>query len=177
MKIKCIQTFVYLGDQVSIGEEFEGVKEFMDFYWITKNNNIIEIPKRFFEIIKELKGMDFHTKYSIGDKVIPIYGKYGKSSKPCPACKGKGKVDIDGVEYICRMCYGKGLDINSEITYEVRPGRIWTITGVFISKSDKEQIEYTLNNEISDNYQYIEEDLFLSEQEALDECDKRNNKK
>jgi hypothetical protein len=172
--------FVYLGDKLSIGEEFEGTKEFGNFYWICKNGNVIEVPKKFFEVIKENKGMDFHTKYSIGDKVFPIYKNYKTHKEPCSICEGNKSINLNGKEYICAKCRGQGEIYISTVISEIEIGQVGNIISVTINQWGKNEVyvEYRVNADMKGKSFafYKEEDLFLSEQEALDECNRRNKK-
>jgi DnaJ-class molecular chaperone len=33
---------------------------------------------------------------------------YQEKTQPCPDCKGKGKVNVDGATYECKTCDGTG---------------------------------------------------------------------
>ena len=91
----------------------------------------------------------------------------------CPICKGKGTVKIENMDLhaTCPECYGRGKisHVFNEWSIDIDEG---TIEAIRINKEDdKYHIEYVdyLENE------YPEEDVFASKEEALKECEKRNN--
>ena len=121
--------------------------------------------------------MDFHTKYSIGDKVFPVKASFQEVKIGCDLCDKTGKLTLKENVYFCPKCFGKGYTLQSEGGYKVDYA-VPFIKDVFLGsyENGNSYINYNVTGK-NREAQYKEEDLFLSELEAQLECDKRNNKK
>jgi hypothetical protein len=137
--------------------------------------------------------MKVETKLSINDKAFPIRNEQVKEFVKCAACVGTGRIKLaDQKERICPECYGRlGKHIYKETKWQVYSpltiGQVnFTITNIQ-SDGDFDNIGGYKegNDEVEERYMAYEtgvgsgichkgNDLFLSEQEAIAECEKRN---
>lgn len=175
MKIKCITPYL-ASDALSIDKIYEVLGENNIAYQIIANDNQEWwLPKFRFEEVKE--GMDFHTKYSIGDKLYCLKFEYFKIEIPCKQCNETGHILYHNKVTGCPVCKGE-----KKIYYDTISKLIPCLVtvqrmriDVFINEKNTDT--YTVVAENKSFYDLREEDLFLSELEAQLECDKRNNKK
>lgn len=128
--------------------------------------------------------MNIITKYNFGDKVYPIDTRREKIkiSTNCPVCNDSGKVIINDESYTCPKCRGNTYHIKEgDIEYYVyyKSGRIGKVDiDLYDSKKYKEkpEIKYMLDSTgVGSGRCWHENDLFLSNEEAQTECDRRNN--
>jgi len=127
--------------------------------------------------------MEINTKFNFGDTVYPISYKQEEIKKynNCPICNDTGKVELKGELYTCPNCHGR--------TYEIKRGEIewytYYLSGVigkinidfYDEKYDDEEstITYMIDSTgIGSGTLWMEDNLFLSEKEAQEECDRRN---
>jgi hypothetical protein len=121
------------------------------------------------------------TKFNLDDFVWGI-SSYSKEIKNvCTACNGNRKILLDSIYYTCPKCYGSG----QIIEYEPKKwnvcsefcGRIGNIkTETYDNGYDHEnEIRYMLSSTgVGSGTLWHEEDLFLTQKEAQEECDRRN---
>lgn len=115
--------------------------------------------------------MEIANKYNIGDSVCRIKNR-SNASKECPICKGTRKINIQGNIYDCPECNRQVWDIENFHEYTKIIGIIADIVEEDIS------IKYLLDYDDWDfeNEYFGEDNLFLTKEEALAECNNRNKK-
>lgn len=126
--------------------------------------------------------MSIETKLDIGDVIYSICCTKFINEVVCDVCDGKGEIQIKNWDnQCCPKCYGeKHLRIYGEKEWRVDT----TFTGRAVGKIEAEKYFKQKNS----NYPTVsvryyptgmgnwinEEDVFKTEQEALDECRRRN---
>ena len=129
--------------------------------------------------------MTIETKFNHGQRVQAITYAQDQYEEMCPACQGTGKVTVNGVEFGCgnEFCWGEGY------IRKYKPKQWFVPKDAFynfvIQKINTET--YNPKNRISKEYKdrvwymagasgtmFYEEELFLTEKEAQEECDRRN---
>lgn len=122
--------------------------------------------------------MNIEFKYDVGDSVFII--DRNKEQSVCNICDD-GKVILKGEILDCPKCYGRKTITNKEASWFVRGEH--KVEYVSFFKENKSQMTtYCFRdgdgNFLSDFYgdDFIEENLFLSYDEAVVECEKRNLK-
>jgi len=130
--------------------------------------------------------MRIETKYNYRDIVYPISTRFEtlKVSTNCPACKDKGKVELNGNEYTCPKCRGYTYhEVEGDIEYYVTfsQGKIGKIDiNLYDPKYEGKygnisEIRYMLDSTgIGSGTVWEEDNLFKSRDEAQIECDRRN---
>lgn len=136
--------------------------------------------------------MKFESKFNIGDKVYLIRNKAERRFVECKACAGSGKLDgKDGIKYDCSLCHGRcGNYEYGNIKWVVEIHNL-TIGKIDISFTCSTGIEGMIGNNYKSQKEYKErymceetgigngavydfEYLFKSEEDAQEECDRRN---
>ena len=130
--------------------------------------------------------MEFNTKYNHGDTVWVITKHMTYKMEDCPTCNNLGRVEINGKKFSCPNCGGYSKQVADEERWElytyVQCGKIGRIT---IESYDKKyckkndhlplKVTYMLDTTgVGSGTLWDEKDLFISEEDALLECDKRN---
>jgi len=119
--------------------------------------------------------MKISIKFKTGDTVWPIENRENHTHVLCKLCQGEKIVHIveDSSRSIeCIECYGRGvvLDRGKEAWY-VDPS--FVVHKIYAEKvGRKKSIHYSARSSGDHTY---EEDLFATEAEAQEECDKRNS--
>lgn len=131
--------------------------------------------------------MNFKTKYNHGDTVYPISIQREEIKVPtnCEVCGDTGEVEIKGKNYTCPKCKGNTYHfIEGEVIWYVNTYDEGIIGNIKIEDYDKKykrendnKISYMLDSTgIGSGHVWNEKDLFLSQEEAQKECNKRNYK-
>ena len=126
--------------------------------------------------------MNLTSKFDLYQKVWSIMRIRDPAKSPCPTCEGKGWVNINHESFRCPAGCKTG--------YKYKFGSaVWKPTGQL--RIDQIQIRYTAPESTAQtstpeqdvtyltagNYSYSsvwkESDLFITEEEARDECDRR----
>lgn len=120
--------------------------------------------------------MIIETKFSLNDLVYPIINRQIQVHVICPMCLDVGEVTVNNFTRICPECYGS-------LKYEWLPTQ-WSIVLENISKvgevrtqiqENKRKIDYMLEaTGIGSGSIWKEDQLFLTKEEAQEECDRRN---
>lgn len=127
--------------------------------------------------------MEIKTKFNLNDTVYPIIRHVYNIVKECETCSGLGTVKINNTDkkITCPDCYGRG-------EHEEWMPEKWVLSK-YIGKIGKVYVELYAKKYTShkDTYGYMlsstgigsgtcwrEEDLFLSSEEAIKECELRN---
>lgn len=120
--------------------------------------------------------MELQTKFNLNEFVWVIRWSIA-GQKICPDCHGnKTHLKVGNVIYYCGKCNGTGR------VYSTNPEQYYAVSGVvreinirIIQESEKPIIKYgvELGEKATEMY---EEDTFLLEKEAKQECDERNSK-
>ena len=139
--------------------------------------------------------MEINTKFNFKDRVYGILKKQKREWVKCGFCGGEGRIKgINQKNRMCPDCYGqRGRHIDIGLGWEIE--YILTIGEVRIEyRCAHESDEYTMfDNYGSQKEKYTEkymcyetgigsgtlhnaDNLFSTETEALEECDKRNKK-
>lgn len=120
--------------------------------------------------------MKIETKYNIGDLVYPIRNQQNKVHVVCPMCLDKGNITVNNFTRICPECYGqrqyKWLPTQWDVMY-VDASRIGKVK-VEIFAETKETTYMIEATGIGSGSIWDEDTLFLTSEEAQEECDKRN---
>lgn len=126
--------------------------------------------------------MQFNTKYNFKDKVYPIYKCIKNISKPCSLCEGLGSVFITkgNRKVICPDCLGnkKTIEVLPQV-WRVQTIRYGQIGKIIIEKyyNEKQEVKYMLDSTgIGCGTIWLENQLFLTLEEAQKECDTRNSR-
>jgi len=178
MKVKCINN--------NRATDLLTINKIYDVDWWGRDQHIIrtdDLGKKAifsnirFEVVKECTGMDFHSKFSIGDKVFPVMASFKEIKIPCDLCEGKGKLILKEKEYFCPKCYGKKYTLQSVGCYKI-DYTVPFIKDIFLGLygNGSSFINYNVTGKNGEAH-YKEEDLFPSIESAQSECDKRNVKK
>lgn len=123
--------------------------------------------------------MEFKTKFNIGDKIFIIQSTTYVGKNTCTACNGTKYINLDGDNFICPKCSGIGYIEN----YDKKQWRVITEGECAIRPIGKINVEIEGKN-IDVTYFprrmgsfFHEENCFGTEQEAQEECDRRNGVK
>lgn len=126
--------------------------------------------------------MKFESKFNLKDTVYPISLRKEEKWIPCKSCEAKGFIKLaDGEITDCPKCYGhtgrkeykptKWL-VDSELVGKI--GRI-QVTKYSNKNCGKDEITYMLSSTgVGSGSLWQEDILFLSREEAQEECDRRN---
>ena len=140
--------------------------------------------------------MDFKTKFNFGDKVYTIYKKHKTVFIPCEFCNGTGRIEgLNHKTRICPECYGnkgsnKNIGLNwelgddiltiGEIRVNCRCSSISYYDTPFSNYGDQieryEESYMCYETGIRSGTIHSSNNLFISKDEALAECIKRNIK-
>jgi hypothetical protein len=128
--------------------------------------------------------MEISTKYSLGDEVYPISRHKKRVVSLCPTCCGDGVVHINGKEFSCPDCHGKGVNTiycneqwNIEYNIISPVGRVGVelYAAKYNEGGDRDTIRYMLESTgVGNGTLWYEDDLFPSAQLAQEACDVRN---
>ena len=127
--------------------------------------------------------MEVKTKFNLKDEVYPITHGMKEVITECSICHGKGEIEVGGNTYRCPECYGTG-------EHRECKDAEWYVATNLIGKIGKVDIELYSNKKygesktsymlsstgIGSGTLWNENDLFLTFDEAQQECDKRNSK-
>ena len=115
-------------------------------------------------------------KYPLGKKVFFLDRSKTNREFDCPTCLGTGNLlREDGSKLQCPHCYGKGKIVDySEYIYSVNSGMIDEVS-ITIYSTDT-AILYSINTDDKEGFSpcYNEEELFITEEEAKEKCNKMN---
>lgn len=126
--------------------------------------------------------VEIKTKLSIGDIMYPINSTTYIGRETCQTCDGAGNIKVKNWDdQFCPRCYGNGYIEN----YGVKEWRIdESFSGLKVGRIDIEIKSIRKNSskyEIETRYFPVgygnwinEENIFVSKEEALLECEKRN---
>lgn len=128
--------------------------------------------------------MEIKTKYNYNQWVFPIMFYREEKWIPCKSCNTTGEIALaDGEVIYCPKCYGKRgkeeyLPVKWMIVYELY-GQIKNIRVNLYSNKKYGESEYTYmlsSTGVGSGTLWKEDELFLTEEEAQIECDRRNLK-
>lgn len=128
--------------------------------------------------------MEIKTKFNLNDTVYPIVRHGYNGVKKCETCSGLGTVKINNTEkeITCPDCYGRGGHeewIPERWVLSSDVGKIGKIDIELYAKkytSYKDEYRYMLSSTgVGSGTCWKEEDLFLSSEEAIKECELRNS--
>ena len=131
--------------------------------------------------------MEFKTKYNHGDTVYMITRHMTYKIESCPTCNNLGKVEINGESFTCPNCRGYSKQIADKEKWELYTyqecGIIGRITAESYDKkycvNDKEKkLKFTYMVDVTGigtGSIWDENNLFLTREEAITECERRNN--
>lgn len=129
--------------------------------------------------------LDIKTKYNFNQWVFPIMLKHEDKWIPCKSCNATGRITLaDGEITYCPKCYGERgkkeyLPVKWMLGCE-HHGQIKNIKVDLYSnkKYGESEYRYMLSSTgVGSGSLWYEEDLFLVEEEAQAECDRRNLEK
>ena len=127
--------------------------------------------------------MEIITKFKFNDEVIPIYRRTHIDNVGCGLCKSHGIVKIEGSSRTiqCPDCHGLGrMEEKRFSKWAVGYDSVGKINRVVVIKNRDESspdnmTSYEIDGASSRyNHSWNEKDLFFSEVDAQEECDKRN---
>jgi len=129
--------------------------------------------------------MEFNTKYNHGDRVWIIVKNMTYKNVVCETCNNVGRVEINGKKFSCPSCYGNIKRIQDEEKWEVYDYQQTGIVGKINIESyspeyiDREnfslKVMYMLDSTgVGSGTMWKECDLFINQEDALLECDRRN---
>jgi len=129
------------------------------------------------------KVMEIKTKFNLNDTVYPIQLNVGEIKKTCGTCKGNRTVKINNTErdITCTDCNGTGYNTHFEALkwgLSNHVGKIGKVSVELYSNTypNKNEYRYMLDSTgVGSGTNWLESELFLTEQEAIEECEKRNN--
>jgi len=110
--------------------------------------------------------MEFKTEFNIGDKFFPIDIDYDDDRCFCPECEDKWASQRTG----CSICGGK-VRIYS---FFWKVGEERTVHGFFVNKEGINVIYDSCISDEDDDYWWPQYECYKTEQEALEEVEKRN---
>jgi hypothetical protein len=127
--------------------------------------------------------MEIKTKFNLNDTVYPIQLNIGKVKKTCTLCNGNRTVKINNTERVitCPDCNGTGYNTHFEALkwgLSNHVGKIGKVSVELYSNTypHKNEYRYMLDSTgVGSGTNWLETELFLTEQEAIEECEKRNN--
>lgn len=103
------------------------------------------------------------------DEVYIVEKRGEMYEKKCPACKGEGKKP----PFVCMRCAGRG-KVSAVKNVKWQPKSAYrSHYGIEIFEEGA-MIALNCDNALGKHYKV--EDVFLTEKEAIDECEKRNGK-
>lgn len=110
---------------------------------------------------------------NVGDKFWAINERHFRNDCTCPHCKGDYLKVIDGIEYYCGKCY-KGQTPNKTYNtkYVVEESVVTKIS--LLIKMCTAYIEVYHLNYVFDEDKINLKDIYMTEQDALDECERLN---
>jgi len=123
--------------------------------------------------------MDIKTKYDLGQFVYTIRKCGSEKFVTCGLCGGTGNVVINGKERTCPDCYGIGgnnewVPEKWRVLERSHIGKVEVALYTDATKG-KNRTVYMINSTgIGSGTLWDEDHVFLSDQEAQDECVKRN---
>lgn len=109
--------------------------------------------------------------YNIGDKIVAIERRVELIK--CPKCKGKPRIIYDNITYQCECCEGIGEVYSKEKWIVIKPFKKITRILIDVDNEGKKDIRYFTNSQIPTCIGK-KEDCFISEEDAIKECEKRN---
>ncbi len=121
--------------------------------------------------------LNIDNKFEIGQEVYVI--QKCRMKDECPACKGEGHIIVDGNRFSCVTCYGTGRLHGQKKVYQVVGkdiiDKIKTYSYRLHNGTDgiKTVVKYAFRN----GTDYTDVKLFLTEEEAIAECDRLNKTK
>lgn len=120
--------------------------------------------------------MEFKTKFNIGDKIFIIQSTTYVGKNICTACNGTKYINLGGDSFMCPKCSGIGYIEN----YDKEQWRVTTDSecakrpiGKVEIESDGKYTDITYFPKNMGSF-FHEIDCFKTEQEAQEECDRRN---
>jgi len=120
--------------------------------------------------------MKLETRYGLNEQVVLIANRREKQDVTCSACKGRGKVFLDGAIFECvaPRCHGVGTYVDWLPTKWLVTRRL-TIGLVRLSVSTDVDEEYmAVETGIGTGSVYRVADLCATAEAAQAECDRRN---
>lgn len=121
--------------------------------------------------------LQIDNKFEIGQEVYVIQKCRVKDE--CPACKGEGQIIVDGNRFSCVTCYGTGRLHGQKKMYQVVGkdiiDKIKTYT--YRLNNGTDEVKTVIKYAFRDGTDYTDAKLFLTEEEAIAECDRLNKKK
>lgn len=132
--------------------------------------------------------MEFKTKFNHRDKVYMITKYMTFKIEECETCNGLGKIAIKEKTFTCPNCNGYSRKIPDKFEWQINEKKCGEIGKIIVESYDKRYckkyedydykelaVKYMINSTgIGSGTLWDEEDLFLTEEEALEECEKRN---
>jgi len=130
--------------------------------------------------------MEIKTKFSLNDKVFVIHKTVTSRFITCKACNGQGRIIQNGCEFLCASCQysgGRYEDVSPkwQIAFEnTKVGKVYV--EMYYEKYYKinpktrdREIKYMVEaSGIGTGTLWMENEVFATEEEALEECKKRN---
>jgi hypothetical protein len=123
--------------------------------------------------------MNIKTKYNLGQFVVTIMHCGSEKYVECKLCNATGRVLINSEYRTCPDCYGRcgNKEWVSEEWRIVQYSHIGKISIEKYGDKTKNRTYYMINSTgIGSGTCWYEKDVFLSNEEAQKECNKRNEK-
>ncbi len=120
--------------------------------------------------------MKLESKFGLGDTVWFVHRDTKKYKEKCKTCDGGGRLNgMDDSILNCPLCFGKGFKW-AWTPYAYRLSAPLTIGQVRVSVDRKRTLEEYMCEQtgIDSGTLYKVKDLFLTQEEGQDECDKLN---
>lgn len=121
--------------------------------------------------------MEIKNKFNVGDKVYAIsqtsdyyeFEPLEEEERECPICNGAFSININGYEFNCPWCFNK-----HKYLYVRKPLEIIEICARICNGYQHMEYKLDYDDYDYDDEYFFESDLFLTLEEAITECKKRN---